>query len=160
MTWLMQTDTLTCKQNPSTTVGKSRPGLPHSLLLRMIPKLRSSSDLGSPDLGSPDLGSPDLGSPDLGSPDLGSPDLGSPDLGSPDLGSPDLGSPDLGSPDLGSPDGDFLTVVDEFCLYVKVFPCRSLFGASRNIATSQPGHGVFECPCMAPGDPRNEFMWK
>ncbi len=42
---------------------------------------------------------------------------------------------------------DFLTVVDEFCLHVKVSPCRSLFVASQNVATSQPGHMVFECFC-------------
>ncbi len=46
------------------------------------------------------------------------------------------------------------------CLPVKVSPCRSLFVASPNVATSQPRQGFFECLCMAPEDPRNELMWK
>ncbi len=39
-------------------------------------------------------------------------------------------------------------------------PCRSLFVASQNVATSQPGHRVFECLRMAPEDPRNQTLWK
>ena len=37
-----------------------------------------------------------------------------------------------------------LQLRDKFCLHVQVFPCRSLFVASQDVATSQPGHGVFE----------------
>ncbi len=39
---------------------------------------------------------------------------------------------------------DLPTVIDEFCLHVKVSPWISLFAASRNIATSQPRH-IFFC---------------
>ncbi len=34
---------------------------------------------------------------------------------------------------------------DEFRLHVKVSPCHSLFAASWNVATSQPGQGGFAC---------------
>ncbi len=37
----------------------------------------------------------------------------------------------------GSPGRDFPTVVDKFCLHVKVSPCRPLLAASQNVATSQ-----------------------
>ncbi len=67
------------------------------------------------------------------------------------------GSPELCGP--GSPDRDFPTVVDEFRLHVKVSPCRSLFAASHNVATSQPGHRVLECLRMTPDDPGSE-SWK
>ncbi len=65
-----------------------------------------------------------------------------------------------GSPDLGSPHRDFPTVIDEFCLPVKVSPCCSLFAASPNLATSQPGHRVFACLCLALGVLGNESYWK
>ncbi len=51
-------------------------------------------------------------------------------------------------------------VVDEFCLPVKLSPRRSLLAASRNMVTSQPGHGVFACLCMVPEDPGDATMWK
>ncbi len=50
--------------------------------------------------------------------------------------------------------------VDEFCLPVKVSLCRSLFAASLNVATSQPGYGVFECLLMAPEGLGSESRWK
>ena len=50
----------------------------------------------------------------------------------------------------GNPHRDVPSVVDEFCLHVKLSPHRSLFVASPNLATSQPGHGVFACLLMAP----------
>ncbi len=55
---------------------------------------------------------------------------------------------------------DFPTVVDEFCLYVKLSPNRSLFVASPNLATSRPGHTVFACLLIALEDLGNESHWK
>ncbi len=39
-------------------------------------------------------------------------------------------------------------------------PCRSLFAASWNIATSQPGHGVSACLLIAPKGLGSESQWK
>ncbi len=50
--------------------------------------------------------------------------------------------------------------VDEFCLPVKVSPCRSLFAASQNVASSKPGHGFFACLLIAPDGQGNESHWK
>ncbi len=50
--------------------------------------------------------------------------------------------------------------VDEFCLPVKVSPCHSLFAASENVATSQPGHRVFACSLIVPEGLGSESHWK
>ncbi len=60
----------------------------------------------------------------------------------------------------GSPDRGFPSVVDEFCLHVKLSPHYSLFVASPHLATSRPGHGVFACLLIAPEDLGNESPWK
>ncbi len=39
-------------------------------------------------------------------------------------------------------------------------PCRSLFAASQNVATSQPGHGVFACLLIALEGLGSESRWK
>ncbi len=52
------------------------------------------------------------------------------------------------------------TVVDTFCLPVKLSPRRSLLAASRNVATSQPGHGVFACLLIAPEGLGSESRWE
>ncbi len=65
-----------------------------------------------------------------------------------------------GNPDLCSPDRDFPTVVNEFCLPVKVSPCHSLFAASLNLATSQPGHRVFACLLIVPEGLGSESPWQ
>ena len=59
---------------------------------------------------------------------------------------------------LDRPHQDVQSVVDEFCLHVKLSPHRSLFAASPNLATSRPGHGVYikeqplmyACVCVCP----------
>ncbi len=65
-------------------------------------------------------------------------------------------------PDCNQPgrDWDLLTVVNEFCLLVKVLPCHSLFAASWNIATSQPRHRVFACLLMVLKGLGSESHWK
>ena len=60
----------------------------------------------------------------------------------------------------GSPDRDFPSVVDEFCLHVKLSPHYSLFAVSLNLATSKPGHGVFACLLKVPGGLGDESHWK
>ncbi len=66
----------------------------------------------------------------------------------------------LGRSKCASPDHDFPTVIAEFCLHVKVSPCCTLFVASPNLATSQPGHGVFACLLMAPEGLGSESQWE
>ncbi len=61
---------------------------------------------------------------------------------------------------LSSGGRDVPTVVIVFCLHVKVSPSRSLFAASQNLATSQPGHGVVECWHMAPEGLASDSHWK
>ncbi len=41
-----------------------------------------------------------------------------------------------------------------------VSPCRSLFAATHNVATSQPRHRVFACLLMALEGLGSEFQWK
>ncbi len=53
-----------------------------------------------------------------------------------------------GSPDC--PYRDVPSVIDAFCLHVKLSPCLSLFAASPNLATSWPGHRVFACLLIVP----------
>ncbi len=53
-----------------------------------------------------------------------------------------------GSPD--HPHRDVPSVIDAFCLHVKLSPCLSLFAASPNLATSRPRHGVFACLLIVP----------
>ncbi len=52
------------------------------------------------------------------------------------------------------------TVVNTFCLPVKLSPCRSRFVASPNLATFQPRRGVFACLLIAPEGLGNESHWK
>ncbi len=58
------------------------------------------------------------------------------------------------------PHRDVRSVMDEFCLPVKLSPCRSLFAASPNLATSWPGHGGFACLLIAPEGLGDESHWK
>ena len=60
----------------------------------------------------------------------------------------------------GSPDWDFPTVVDEFCLPVKLSPHCSLLVPSPTLATSRPGHRVFACLLMAPEGLGDDSPWK
>ena len=55
---------------------------------------------------------------------------------------------------------DGTSVVDEFCLPVKLSPRLSLFAASPNLATSRPRHRVFACLLMAPEGLGDESQWK
>ncbi len=63
-----------------------------------------------------------------------------------------------GSPD--HPHRDVLSVVNAFCLHVKLSPCLSLFAASPNRATSRPGHGVFACLLIASEGLGDKSPWK
>ncbi len=58
------------------------------------------------------------------------------------------------------PSLDVPTVVDVFCLHVKLSSHWSLFAASPNLATSQPGHRVFACLLIAPECLKSECRWK
>ena len=66
----------------------------------------------------------------------------------------------LSSSDSGHPHRDFPTDVNAFCLPVKLSPCRSLFAASPNLATSRPRHRVFACLLIAPEVLGSESQWK
>ncbi len=59
----------------------------------------------------------------------------------------------LSSSKCGSPHQDLNpTIIDEFCIPVKLSPCRSLLVASLKLAASLPGHRVFACLLIAPED--------